>query len=62
MDPAGAQKLCGTAPLEEAESAALYAYTRQISPDCILAYHTQGMEIYWQAQGGALRERRSWAR
>ena len=48
----GPKNYVGEAPLQEVESAALYAYTRQIAPDCILAYHTQGMEIYWEAQEG----------
>ena len=38
----------GTAPLTEPESAALSAYTRQIDPALILAYHTQGGVIYWK--------------
>ena len=43
----------GTAPLSEVESAALAALTRELDPALVLAYHTQGEEIYWQFQGAA---------
>ncbi len=38
----------GTAPLDAPESRALADFTRSISPDVILALHTQGQEIYWR--------------
>jgi g-D-glutamyl-meso-diaminopimelate peptidase len=54
----GPKNYVGSAPLTEPESAALYAYTRRIRPDCILAYHTQGEEIYWQMEGAAAEQAR----
>ena len=41
----------GRAPLNQAESKALAGYTEFIDPALVLAYHTQGKEIYWQFQG-----------
>lgn len=38
----------GRAPLSQRESRALAAYTAQIDPALVLAYHTQGEVIYWQ--------------
>ncbi len=38
----------GRAPLNQAETRALAGYTQAIDPDLVLAYHTQGKEIYWQ--------------
>ena len=38
----------GGAPLDQRESLALAEYTRQVDPQLVLAYHTQGQEIYWQ--------------
>lgn len=38
----------GRAPLDQAESFALAAYTRLVDPALVLAYHTQGRVIYWQ--------------
>lgn len=43
----------GPAPLSAPESAALAALTREIDPALVLAYHTQGEEIYWQFLGQA---------
>ena len=37
----------GRAPLNQRESRALADYTAYIDPDLVLAYHTQGKEIYW---------------
>ena len=37
----------GRAPLNQPEAAAMAHYTAYIDPDLILAYHTQGKEIYW---------------
>lgn len=38
----------GPSPLSAPESRALANFTRAISPDVILALHTQGNEIYWK--------------
>ncbi len=40
----------GYAPLSEPESLALYQFTLSHSFSLVLAYHTQGKEIYWQFQ------------
>ena len=37
----------GRAPLNQPESQALAGYTEYIDPDLVLAYHSQGKEIYW---------------
>ena len=37
----------GRAPLSQQESRALAGYTEYIDPDLVLAYHSQGKEIYW---------------
>jgi len=38
----------GTAPFNQLETQALSGYTEFIDPALILAFHTQGQEIYWQ--------------
>ena len=38
----------GRAPLSQPEAKAMAGYTEYIDPDLVLAYHTQGKEIYWQ--------------
>lgn len=38
----------GRAPLSQREAAALARYTETVNPDLVLAFHTQGREIYWQ--------------
>ena len=38
----------GRAPLDQLESRALAEYTELIDPALVLAYHSQGKEIYWQ--------------
>lgn len=38
----------GRAPLNQRESRALASYTEALDPALVLAYHTQGREIYWQ--------------
>ena len=38
----------GRAPLNQAESLALYDYTQRIDPALVLAYHTQGKVIYYK--------------
>ncbi len=37
----------GRAPLNQPESRALAGYTEYIDPELVLAYHSQGKEIYW---------------
>lgn len=44
----GPRDYVGRAPLDQRESRALAGYTEYIDPDLVLAYHTQGQEIYWQ--------------
>lgn len=46
----GPRDYVGRAPLSQRESIALAAYTEDIDPDLVLAYHTQGKVIYWQFQ------------
>lgn len=38
----------GRAPLNQLETQALAGYTEYIDPELVLAYHSQGKEIYWQ--------------
>ena len=44
----GPRDYVGRAPLGQLESRALAGYTEVIDPALVLAYHTQGKEIYWQ--------------
>lgn len=44
----GPRDYVGTAPLTQRESRALANYTQIVDPALVLAYHTQGGEIYWQ--------------
>ena len=44
----GPRDYVGRAPLNQIESRALAGYTEFIDPALILAYHSQGKEIYWQ--------------
>lgn len=44
----GPRDYVGRAPLNQQESRALYRYTLEVDPALVLAYHTQGKEIYWQ--------------
>lgn len=44
----GPRDYVGRAPLNQRESIALAAYTQQVDPALVLAYHTQGRVIYWQ--------------
>ena len=46
----GPRDYVGIAPLFEREAKALAALTQQVDPAVVLAYHTQGKEIYWQFQ------------
>ena len=44
----GPRDYVGRAPLNQLESRALAGYTEFIDPELVLAYHSQGKEIYWQ--------------
>ena len=44
----GPRDYVGRAPLNQLESRALAEYTRFIDPELVLAFHSQGQEIYWQ--------------
>ena len=44
----GPRDFVGIAPLWEKEARALADYTIKVDPDLVVAYHTQGQEIYWQ--------------
>lgn len=43
----GPRDYVGRAPLNQLETQALADYTELLDPELILAYHTQGKEIYW---------------
>ncbi len=47
-DRPGPRDYVGRAPLSQLESRAIYGYTEAIDPALVLAYHSQGKEIYWQ--------------
>lgn len=44
----GPRDYVGRAPLAQRESRALADYTELVDPALVLAYHSQGKEIYWQ--------------
>lgn len=44
----GPRDYVGRAPLNQSETQALAAYTEAVDPVLVLAYHSQGQEIYWQ--------------
>ena len=44
------QNFVGSAPLSEPESQAIYNFTIAHNFRLVIAYHTQGQEIYWQFQ------------
>jgi len=44
----GPRDYVGRAPLNQFETQALAGYTEVIDPELVLAYHSQGQEIYWQ--------------
>ena len=46
----GPRDFVGIAPFFEREVKALAGFTQEIDPALVLAYHTQGGEIYWQFQ------------
>ncbi len=47
----GPRDYVGRAPLTQLESRALAGYTQAVDPALVLAFHTQGEEIYWQFDG-----------
>lgn len=49
----GPRDWVGTRPLEAPEDRAMYDLTRDDDYDRVIAYHTQGGEIYWQYRGHA---------
>ncbi len=44
----GPRDYVGRAPLNQVESQALAGYTEFLDPELVLAFHSQGQEIYWQ--------------
>ena len=44
----GPRDYVGRSPLSQQESRALAVYTETVDPVLVLAYHSQGEEIYWQ--------------
>ena len=44
----GPRDYVGRAPLNQMESRALAELTEALNPDLVLAYHSQGKEIYWK--------------
>jgi len=46
----GPRDYVGRSPLDQAETRALAGYTEVVDPALVLAYHSQGEEIYWQYQ------------
>ena len=44
----GPRDYVGRAPLNQLETRALAGFTEFLDPDLVLAYHSQGKEIYWQ--------------
>ena len=44
----GPRDYVGRAPLDQPETRALADYTLQVDPALVLAFHTQGEEIYWK--------------
>lgn len=49
----------GSAPLVAPESLAVYNFTLSNHFELVIAYHTQGKEIYWQFQNYATQKARS---
>ena len=47
----GPRDYVGRAPLNQLETRSLAEYTRLLDPALVLAYHSQGQEIYWQFDG-----------
>ena len=46
----GPRDYVGRSPLSQREALAMAAYTEQLDPHLVIAWHTQGREIYWQYQ------------
>lgn len=44
----GPRDFVGRAPLDQEETEALAELTQELDPDLVLAYHSQGKEIYWK--------------
>ena len=44
----GPRDYVGRSPLDQMETKALAEFTEDFDPDLVLAYHSQGKEIYWQ--------------
>ena len=44
----GPRDYVGRAPLNQLETEALAELTQRLNPELVLAYHSQGKEIYWQ--------------
>lgn len=44
----GPRDYVGRAPLNQVETQALAGYTEFLDPELVLAFHSQGQEIYWQ--------------
>ena len=44
----GPRDYVGRAPLNQMETQALVELTEKLNPDLVLAYHSQGKEIYWK--------------
>lgn len=47
----GPRDYVGRAPLNQVETKALAGYTEFLNPELVLAFHSQGKEIYWQFGG-----------
>ena len=47
----GPRDYVGRAPLNQLETKALAGYTEFLQPELVLAFHSQGKEIYWQFGG-----------
>lgn len=45
---AGSENYIGPSPFSERETRALERFTKEVSPDYTVSYHTAGEEIYWQ--------------
>ena len=54
----GPRDFVGRYPLSQRESRVLAGYTEYIDPQLVLAYHSQGREIYWSFQDIELPEAR----
>lgn len=50
-DSPGPRDYVGMSPMSEPEAVAMAAHTRQCGFDLVMAFHTQGEEIYWNYRG-----------